>query len=196
MLVAEPKRRGRPRSEEAEKAILNATLLLLEQRPLRDLTVEQIAEEARVGKSTIYKWWPGKTFVALAAFLTRMQQTIVTENTGSAVEDFRRQLTSLIAFYASPMGSIFRQLLAECQADPAFAESYRKLFLEPRRAAVREIWHRGVLRGEIDPRWDCELVLDMIYAPLVYRVLADHAPFTPEDADRLLEAVFEGLRPH
>ncbi len=195
MSVAELKKRGRPRSEQAEKAILEATLILLEQRPLRDLTMEQIAKEARVGKSTIYKWWPGKNFVALAAFLTRMQQTIVTENTGSALEDFRQQLISLIAFYASPMGSIFRQLLAECQADLEFADSYRKLFLEPRRAAVREIWHRGVSRGEIDSRWGCELVLDMIYAPLVYRVLAGHAPFEREDANQLVEAVFEGLRP-
>ena len=96
---------------------------------------------------------------------------------------------------ASPMGSIFRQLLAECQADPKFADSYRKLFLEPRRAAVREIWHRGIARGEIDARWDCELVLDMIYAPLAYRVFAGHAPFSHKDANQLLKAAFEGLRP-
>jgi AcrR family transcriptional regulator len=195
MVAAELKRRGRPRSEEAERAILKATLVLLEQRPLRDLTVEQIAEEAQVGKATIYKWWPGKVYVALEAFLSIMQQSIVTESTGSALEDFRRQLISLIEFYASPMGTIFRQLLAECQADQEFAASYRTLFLEPRRAAVRDIWQRGVSRREIESRWDCELVLDMIYAPLVYRVLANHAPFDHEDANRLVEAVFHRLRP-
>src|SRR6187402_1810614 len=188
-----PNNRGRPRSHEAEEAILRATLDLLGKHPLRRITIEDIAEQAQVGKATIYKWWPNKSFLALTAFLTRMQKGVATKNTGSAKRDFLHQLRSLIAFYGSPMGVVFRQLLAECQADATFAESYRKLFLEPRRAAVREIWQRGVTRGEIDPSWDCELVLDMIYAPLVYRVLVGHEPFTDHEAVRLINAVFQGI---
>ena len=173
--------------------MLDAALHLLGQQPLRDLTVEAIAQHAGVGKATIYKWWPSKAHVALTAFLARMEQAVETPDTGSAKGDFLYQLTTLIDFYGGPLGHVFRQFIAEAQADPAFAATYRERFLEPRRAAVRAIWRRGVERGEIDPRWDAELVLDLIYAPLVYRVLAGHARFTPADAERLVEAVFRGI---
>ena len=195
-LSARPKAdgRGRPRSPESERAIMDATLALLGEVPLRDLTIEAIAQRAGVGKATIYKWWPGgKAYVALTAFLDRMQQLIKTTDTGSARLDFLDQLTSLIRFYGSPHGRIFRQFVAECQADPGFAETFRERFLLPRRAVVAVIWQRGVERGEIDPDLDGDLVLDMIYAPLVFRVLLGHAPFTAAHASRLVESVFAGI---
>ena len=60
--------RGRPRSEESEEAISAATLQLLSEKPLRDISMEEIARKARVGKATIYKSWPSKVYVALDAF--------------------------------------------------------------------------------------------------------------------------------
>jgi len=56
--------RGRQRCEESEEAILSATLHLLKEKPLRDITIEEIARKAGVGKATIYKWWPSKAYVA------------------------------------------------------------------------------------------------------------------------------------
>jgi AcrR family transcriptional regulator len=186
---------GRPRSSVSRLAIIEATLDLLQENSLRGVTVEAIAERAGVGKATIYKWWPSKASVALEAFLGRMQHNIPTADTGSAQEDFLLQLNALRRFYGSALGRVFCQLVAECQDDKVFAQTYQERFLEPRRAAVRVIWSRGVERGEIDPRFDCELVIDMIYSPLVYRLLAGHLPFTSKDAARLTEAVFGGLRP-
>ncbi len=172
---------------------MDATLSLLGEMPLRDLTIEAIAQRAKVGKATIYKWWPSKAYVALDAFLGRIQQDVKIADTGSAEEDFLKQLTSLIRFYGSPLGDIFRQFVAECQADQAFAKTYRERFLEPRRAAVLVIWQRGVQRGEIDPDVESDLILDMIYAPLVYRVLAGHAPFTATHARQVVNAAFRGI---
>ena len=60
--------RGRPRSEESEEAILAATIQLLSERPLCDISMEEIARTAGVGKATIYKWWSTKAYVALDAF--------------------------------------------------------------------------------------------------------------------------------
>ena len=60
--------RGRPRSEQSEEAILAATMQLLSEKPLRDISMEEIARKARVGKATIYKSWPSKVYVALDAF--------------------------------------------------------------------------------------------------------------------------------
>ncbi len=175
---------------------MEATLDLLGNgKTMRSLTIEEISERAGVGKATIYKWWPSKAFVALDAFLGRMQDVVLTKDTGLAQKDFLHQLHASIRFYESSLGRIFRQFLAECQDDEAFARAYRERFLEPRRAAVRIIWRRGVERGEIDPKFDCELVIDMIYAPMVYRLLAGHMPFTAQDAALLTDAVFRGVHP-
>lgn len=186
---------GRPRSTASKLAVLRAALDLLHEVSLRDLTIEQIAERAKVGKATIYKWWPSKAFVALEALLSSIERAVTTADTGSAQQDFLLQLKALIRFYGSPAGHIFRQFIVEGQADDAFAKAYREQFLEPRRAAVRVIWRRGVERGEIDEKFDCELVIDMIYAPLVYRLLLGHQPFGAEEATKLTEAIFGGLHP-
>src|SRR5215469_113770 len=94
---------GRQRSKESEDAILAATLCLLKEKPLRDITIEEIARKAGVGKATIYKWWPSKAYVALDAFLGKMNKMVPTPDTGSAEGDFKEQLNSLIAFYTSPV---------------------------------------------------------------------------------------------
>ena len=86
--VPKSKNRGRQRSEASEEAILTATLSLLKEKPLRDITVEAIARKAGVGKATIYKWWPSKAYVALDAFLRRMNRMVPTPDTGSVESDF------------------------------------------------------------------------------------------------------------
>ena len=79
--------RGRPRSEESEEAILAATIQLLSEKPLRDISMDEIARKAGVGKATIYKWWPSKAYVALDAFLRKSNQMIPTPDTGSVRRD-------------------------------------------------------------------------------------------------------------
>jgi len=193
ILVAEPKTRGRQRSEESEGAILTATLQLLMEKPLRDITIEEIARKAGVGKATIYKWWPSKAYVALDAFLRRMNRMVPTPDTGSAEKDFKEQLQSLVTFYASPTGRIFGQFIAEGQSDKEFASLFRERFLKPRRDGVGVIFDRGVARGEINRNLDRELVLDLIYGPAIFRLMVEHAPLDREVADAMVTTIFRGL---
>lgn len=192
--VEEPKIRGRRRSLEAEAAILKATLYLLERQPLRKVTADAIARRAGVSKATIYKWWPNKTLVALDAYLAGMTEQVPTPDTGSAEADFTRQLKSLMAFYTSPLGRLFGQFIAEGQSDPAFLALFRERFLYARRTAARVMWRRGVDRGEIREEIDGEIVLDMIYGPMIFRLLAGHGSLTDRDSEAVVEAVFGGLR--
>jgi AcrR family transcriptional regulator len=191
----ESKNRGRQRSEESKEAILTATLHLLKEKPLRDITIEEIARKACVGKATIYKWWPSKAYVALDAFLRKMNRMVPTPDTGSAERDFKEQLHSLITFYASPTGRIFGQFLAEGQSDREFAALFRARFLKPRReAAGGVIFDRAVKRGEIDRSLDRELVLDLIYGPVIFRLMVEHAPPNREVAEAMISALFRGLQ--
>jgi len=191
---AKSKSRGRQRSEVSEEAILSATLCLLKEKPLRDITVEEIAKKACVGKATIYKWWPSKAYVALDAFLRKMNRMVPTPDTGSAEKDFKEQLYSLITFYNNPTGRIFSQFLAEGQSDPEFAALFRERLLKPRREGVGAIFDRGVKRGEIDSSLDRELVLDLIYGPAILRLMAGHAPLDRKTSEAIISALFTGLR--
>jgi AcrR family transcriptional regulator len=185
--------RGRPRSEESEEAILTATIQLLSQMPLRDISIEEIARKAGVGKATIYKWWPSKAYVALDAFLKKANRMVPMADTGSFRGDILKQIHSAIAFYRSPTGRILGQFVAESQIDREFASLLRKRFLKPRREAVRAIFDRGAKRGEIDKDLDRELVLDLIYGTAIYRMIVGHAQLDSKLADRMVSILFEGL---
>lgn len=191
---AVPKGRGRHRSSESEAAVLSATAELLKELPLREITIEEIAKRAHVGKATIYKWWPSKAFVALDAFLKTMRRNVGVPDTGSAILDFTEQLRSVIHFYNTPTGAMFRQFLAEGQSDEAFKKHFNERFLKSRRADVTVMWERAIKRKEINPQLDVDLVLDLIYGPLVFRVMTGHAPLNDQQAEEMVAAVFSGIQ--
>lgn len=178
----------------AEAAILKATLYLLGRQPLRRITTDAIAQRAGVSKATIYKWWPNKSMVALDAYLADMTEQVATPDTGSAEMDFTLQLKSVTAFYTSSLGRLFGQFLAEGQSDPEFLALFRERFLQARRDAARVMWQRGVERGEIRDDIDSDTVLDLIYGPLVFRLLAGHGPMNELEAEKVVVAVFGGIR--
>lgn len=191
---AESRGRGRHRSVEAEAAILKAALRLLEKKPLRKVTADEIAQEAGVSKATIYKWWPNKSLVALDAFLARMTEEVPMPDTGSAEQDFKQQLQSVVAFYNSPLGKLFGQFIAEGQSDPQFLLRFHERFLYPRRNAALIMWRRGVERGEIKNEIDPEMVLDLMYGPMIFRLLAGHGSLSNEESATMVETIFRGIR--
>ena len=189
----EPKGRGRHRSVEAQEAILKAALDLLEHKPLRKVTADAIAQRAGVSKATIYKWWPNKSLVALDAFLAGMTERVPLPDTGCAEQDFIQQLQSVVAFYRSSLGRLFGQFIAEGQSDPEFLRLFRERFLYTRRDGARIMWHRGVERGEIRKEIDPEIVLDLMYGPMVFRLLAGHGSLDDEESATMVKTIFMGL---
>jgi AcrR family transcriptional regulator len=187
------KSRGRQRSSESEKAILTATLRLLREKPLRDITIEAIARQAGVGKMTIYKWWPSKAYVALDAFRKVISKMILIPDTGDVERDLTELLRSSMSFYASSTGRIFGQFLAESQSDPEFAALFRERFLKPRREATREVLNRAMKRREIDQKLDQELVLDLIFGPMVFRLMAGHGSLDKTEADAMISILLHGI---
>ena len=184
---------GRPRSEESEEAILAAAIQLLSEKPLRDISIEEIARKAGVGKATIYKWWPSKAYVALDAFLRKTNRMVPTPDTGSVRRDILEQLRSLMVFYMRPAGHMLGQFIAESQTDKEFASLFRERFIKPMREAVEIIFDRGVERGEIDQNLNRELVLDLIHSLAIYRLIARHTSLEDKLADEMVSILFGGL---
>jgi AcrR family transcriptional regulator len=191
---AKPKRRGRQRSEESEEAILSAITTLLKDKPLRDISIEEIARRAGVGKATIYKWWPSKAHVAFDAFSRKLKQMVPICDTGSAERDFKQQLRSLFVFFETPAGMVLRHFVAEGQVDEEFASLFRDRFIKPRREMIGAIFDRAVGRGQIRRGLDREVVLDLIYGPGFYRMLIRHEPLERNTVDKMVSALFQGLR--
>jgi AcrR family transcriptional regulator len=189
-----PKHRGRQRSEESEEAILSAITALLKNKPLRDISIEEIARTAGVGKATIYKWWPSKAYIAFDAFSKKLEEMVPICDTGSAERDFKEQVRSLLAFFDTPAGLVMRHFLAEGQVDPEFASLFRERFIKPRREVIGVIFDRAVERGQIRRGLDREVVLDLIYGPGFYRLLIRHEPLERTTVDEMISALFRGLK--
>ena len=185
--------RGRPRSAASRGAIIAAANELLRTIGLNRMSIEAVAEASGVGKTTIYRWWPSKGTLALDAYLEDMRTKVAVPDTGDGAEDLRRHARSVIDFYAGNEGRIFAQFMAEAQSDPHLAEAFRDRFLSQRRAAVTTIWQRGVARGEFRDDVDADVAMDMIFAPIVYRLLAGHAPLSRSLAEGLVDAALGGL---
>ena len=118
---------------------------------------------------------------------------VPTPDTGSAEADLKEQIRYLTTFYASPTGRIMGQFLAEAQSDSEFASLFQERFLRPRREIAGIILDRAVHRGEIDCSLDRELVLDLIYGPVMYRQMIMQASFDHKRVDAMVSALFRGL---
>jgi AcrR family transcriptional regulator len=157
------------------------------------VTVEQIAALSGVSKTTIYKHWPNKTAVTIDAFAEHMAQQVPRPDTGSTRTDLTEQVRAVCAFYASSAGRVFAQLIAEVQSDPDGAGLFLDRFLAGRRDAVRELWNRGLRRGDIRPDVDVEIGIDVLFGPAIFRLMTGHAPLDPAAAQAIADAALNGL---
>ena len=190
---SEESRRGRPRSEQSRAAALRATSELLHEVGAQAMTTEEIAARSGVSKATIYKWWPNKYAVAVEAFLSEMMTESPDPNTGSAQEDLRSVLRGMLHFYSGPSGRVFAQLVGEGQSDPFVQSELREHLVAPRRELIRAIWDRGAARGELRTDVDLEAAFDLLFGPLLYRLLIGHAPLDEAAVDAIIDATMRGL---
>ncbi len=192
---SEQKRRGRPRSEKAHTAILEAATELLLERGLESVSMDEVAERAGVSKATIYRWWPSKETLALDALYHEWDtDSTRPPDTGSLRSDLLALLRPWIRRNrARPNGRVVAELVAEAQTDPEFAAIYRARFVTPRREPARALLLRAIDRGELPPDIDLELALDLVYGPLYHRLLHGHAPLNDRFAQDVVGALLAGL---
>jgi AcrR family transcriptional regulator len=182
------------RSSRTRRAVLDATAALLAEGGLAAATIDAVRDRSGVSKTTIYKHWPNRLCVAVDAFAERLAAGASLPDTGTAQGDFREQIRRISAFYASPVGSVFAQLLASATQDPVAAEWLRARFLDSRQRGIRELWDRAVSRGEVRADLDPDLALDLVFGPVMWRLVSGRRPLTEADADALVNSVLNGLR--
>jgi AcrR family transcriptional regulator len=188
--------RGRPRSTEADRAILAATLDLLATRGLAAMSIEEVAARAGVGKATIYRRWPSKGLLALDAFVTSFQAEQPLPDTGTLRGDLIAALTLWVrAVTQTSAGPMLTGLIAEAQHDPSLRAAWRERVLEPLRVQHRVMLDRAVARGEIPAAVDQEVVLDLFFGAAQHRLLLGHLPLTDEFIEEVVDVILNGIRP-
>ncbi|HUO14229.1 MAG TPA: TetR/AcrR family transcriptional regulator [Verrucomicrobiae bacterium] len=187
---------GRPRSEQARKAILSATLKILADSGFPELTIEDVADRASVGKTTVYRWWPNKGALIADAFSHSTVRKLRFPDTGSVRSDMSQQMQQLIKVFRSRRGRIVSAMIAAGQGDEEIITAFRDRFLMPRRREAYATLRRGILRGELSADLDLDLLLDSLYGPIYMRFLIHHDPLTSDFVDRLCSLVLSGITPY
>src|ERR1700674_874414 len=186
---------GRPRSEESRQSILRSTLKLLKQDGgFPELSIEAIAADANVGKTTVYRWWPTKAALVADAFSASADEELRFPNTGSVESDMSLQSRRLMRSCRSKRGKVVAALLAGGQSDPELIEAFRDRFLWPRRKQAYKTLQRGIDRGEFPPNSDLDLILDSLYGPIYMRFLIRHDKLEESFADEICGLVLNGLK--
>ena len=192
--VGEGAPRGRPRSQEADRAILAATVELLAERGLAAMSIEEVAARAGVGKTTIYRRWPSKGLLALDAFVASFRAEQPLPDTGTLRGDLLDALHAWVrAVTRTPMGRLLADLVAEAQHDPELRAAWRDRVLEPLRSQHRIMLDRAIARGEIPATVDREVVLDLFFGAAQHRLLLGHLPMTEDFIREVVDVILTGI---
>ena len=195
--TTETAKRGRPRSEEARMAILQAASELLLVRGLGAVSMDAVAKKAQVSKATIYRWWPTKETLALDALYHEWGgKRAAPRDTGTLRSDLLALLRPWARLVSSqPYGRVIGAFITKAHTDRAFADQYLARLVQPRREQARTIFTRAIERGEIAADLDIEVALDLLYGALYHRLLHGHAPLNDRFVGDVVEMALSGLLP-
>ena len=185
---------GRPRSAEADRAIVDATLTLVAEHGYAALTMEAVAARAGVGKATLYRRYHSKASLIAAAARDAMSRRAPVPDAGAADEDLRILLRTAVAvLQGTTWGDVLRAVATEAEFDEEF-NAERRAFWERRAGELAAIAERGIERGELRSDLDRDLFTDLVLGPIYFRLLVSGAPMDAETTDRIVEEVLDGLR--
>ena len=185
-----PRGPGRPRDARHDQAILDATLGILLEQGYRGVTIEGVAARAGVGRPTIYRRWPSKPAVVVAALVQSDRLALPAPDTGSLRNDLIAVQRHQVERMNSPDARrVTAGLIADLADDPELADTYVSQFLAPRRATVWDVLSRGVERGELDADVDFACFYDLLDGPLFMRAVVWGQPLAPDAAEQTADVV-------
>ena len=192
--TAAERRRGRPRDLQIRGAILRAARELLNELGPAALTMEAVAQRAGVGKPTVYRWWPNRHAVAMAALMDEAPLPRATARRArSALKALEQQLLNVAVTLASRAGRHVTAIIAAADPDTEVAKAFRHHFVLARRGEGRVFLEQAVQQGELRAGLNIDVALDQIYGALFFRLLLGHAPVDAAFVRALLDQAVRGL---
>ena len=187
------RRPGRPRSEQAEQAIIEATLDLFAEQGFEGVCVEAVASRAGVGKATIYRRWPNKEELLLAAFGS-LKSPFPEPQGVSVRDDLLAMVEVMCADKADPRKARrYALLLGEGEKYPRLMARYKETVVEPRREVMRAVIRRGIQTGELRPDTDIEIAMLTLTGVIMAHQKTQDRAFDGDFAARLVDGLLLGL---
>jgi len=192
----EHRRPGRPRDESRDPAILAATLEILTEKGYAGLTIDGVAIHANVGRPTIYRRWPSKPALVVAAMVESGRIAVPVVDTGSLRRDLIAMHRRQVDLMNSPAGRrVTAGLIADLAADPQLAETYVTQYMSPRRALVQQALQRGIDRGELKADADFAFIYDLLVGPLFMRAMVWGEQLEPDAAEATVDVILAAFAP-
>ncbi len=188
---------GRPRSEDANRAIVEATLDLIAEHGLTGLSVEAVAARAGVGKATIYRRWAGRDDL-IADALATLNDDMPEEFPGRSLRD---QMVAMLEHVggrgtATRSGRIFPRMMGYKKSHPEWFALFQERVLEPRRERVRALLRVGIASGELRADLDVDVAAVMLFSPMLYLSVygaRGEGRVRPGQAESVVDLLLHGL---
>ena len=175
-------------------AITEAVLAELAEHGYGRLSMEAVAKRAKVGKSALYRRWPSKQDMVLTVLSDLTVPMAEVPDTGTLRGDLRATLEAVRDWLTHPLFfTIIPDLNAEAIRNPALAEVIAATIGEPRRALGAATLRRAQARGDLPADLDLEIALDLLAAPIYWRLSVRQAPTTPDYLDTLTDHLLRTL---
>jgi len=185
--------RGRPRDPATDSRITEAAADLLLVRGFDKMTVDDVAAKAGVGKATVYRRWPSKDDLAVAAMATLFASELPEPNTGSIENDLRASYRTVLTFVNSPQGAAFlRMSVAESVRDERIAALYRES-TQKREDETRRTFERAIARGEVRPDIDVDSAVQWLGGVITTRTITGRPMPTLDDVEALVQFTLRGV---
>lgn len=177
------------------KRVLLAAGQILERHGYARLTMERVAKESGVAKTTVYRRWPHKAALCMELYLEVAKRELRAPDTGDIASDLKHIFLNVVHLQTETVaGPALVGLIAEAQIHPNTRKAFLAEFAMRRREVTRVVLRRGIERGELRASTDIDLVIDALGGAATFRLLQGHAPLNAEFADELVSLVLDGCR--
>lgn len=169
-----------------EAELLAVTLRLLQEHGYDQLTVDAVASAAHASKATVYRRWPSKAELVLAAFIEGVRQVAVLPNTGTLRGDLLRMGETICQECSQHAGTI-RAVMVEVSRHRALNDALQDQFLKHRKAMIQHVLQQAAERGEISRDAITDELWDLLPGYLIFRAIIPDRPPTRRTVEALVD---------
>ena len=173
--------------------LFEAATRILRRDGYSQLTMERVAAESGVAKTTLYRRWPTKAALCMELYLEIAGRELNMPDTGDIASDLQHIAKTVIHLMTRTVaGPAFLGLLAEALVKPETREAFLAEFAERRREVTRAVLKRAIERGEIRVDTDIDVFIDALGGAVTFRLLQGHAPLTAAFSRELIALLLAG----
>jgi AcrR family transcriptional regulator len=186
-------RRGRPRSQRARRAVLDAARAIVEKGGYQAATIEAIAARSGVAKTTIYRSWPNRAALVVDLLMEMAGDAVPPPSGSDPFGAVRTEMRGIAAASDHLLGRLLTSLVGEAQHDPEVRKALLNGLFHPRSDATAKMVHQAQTAGLVRKDIPAKVAVDLLVGPLFYRMLVRHHPLTDSFVAQVFRVVTAGL---